>query len=461
MNPIRNATRIQLALLALLAGLIAVPAAQASTVGTDPSGALLVSAGPERNDIGLQEHGVEDGRLVIYDGVPGNTMVSATGACEEAWEGAVVCTWNPAAGVRVDLGGGNDEGYVSAGLPANAVFAIAGGEGDDKLSSPTYTGQATTLEGGPGTDKLEGGSGPDTLRGGEGNDTLTGVGGSDRLYGEGGDDNLSGDGNKGASADLLDGGPGLDTIDSDWEDESSKSQTVRVTLDGVADDGRPGEGDNVANVESVTTYQGSVLVGGEAGEHLEAFQTLAASTLTGNGGNDELKGSGGPDKLDGGPGDDYIDAGFGDDTIVGGPGRDTIYGDLRGGDCGPLWCTLPYGNDTIEARDGAVDSVSCGPGEDRVTADPGDVVASDCETVLRGAVSGGAGGGKAKRCVVPKLAGLKAKTAKKRLKKAGCKARVRLEHSRKVRRGRVIGSSPKAKKKLPRGAKVTLVVSKG
>ncbi len=447
---------IQIALLAIGLGAALAPAAGASTVSLDPSGALVVSAGPERNSLGLQQPGEEDGRLVIYDGAPGTTMSATTPACEPRGEDAVICSWNPSAGVRVDLGAGDDWGYVSSGLAANAVFTLSGGEGDDELAA-SLDGQATTLDGGPGNDKLKGGKGADTLRGGEGNDELTGAAGPDRLLGEGGDDLLSGDGNKGAYADVIDGGAGFDTIESDWEDEVSGTLTVSVTLAGGADDGRPGEGDDVRNVESITTHQGSVLIGTDAAEHLEAFQTLAPTTLTGNGGDDELKGGGGSDRLDGGKGNDTLDAGFGDDTIIGGPGRDVIYGDRRGGDCGPLWCTLPYGNDTIDARDGEVDSVSCGAGEDRVTADPNDVVASDCETVVRAAP---AKGGR-RACVVPQLRGLKLRAAKAGLRKGGCRAKVRFVRSRKVPRGKVVRASAKPRKHLKRGAFVTLTVSKG
>jgi hypothetical protein len=42
------------------------------------------------------------------------------------------------------------------------------------------------------------------------------------------------------------------------------------------------------------------------------------------------------------------------------------------------------GNHTINVRDGARDTVSCGPGPDTVTADPKDNVATDCERVRRG-----------------------------------------------------------------------------
>ena len=170
---------------------------------------------------------------------------------------------------------------------------------------------------------------------------------------------------------MIDGGPGYDRIESEWQQSTYNAPAVplAVTLGGGADDGRPGEGDDVRNVERVVTTAPSRLVGTDAAEHLEVFQITSSGELIGAGGNDTLKGADGADKLDGGAGDDDLDAGFGDDVIVGGPGRDTIAGDRRGGDCGPLWCKYPFGNDTIDARDGEIDSVMCGAGEDTVQAD--------------------------------------------------------------------------------------------
>jgi hypothetical protein len=98
--------------------------------------------------------------------------------------------------------------------------------------------------------------------------------------------------------------------------------------------------------------------------------------------------------VDGGPGNDDIDAGFGDDTIVGGPGRDRISGDRHNGECGYLWCKYPWGNDTIYARDGEVDSIDCGAGTDTVYADAIDVVSGDCENVVRNGSGGGASAGR-------------------------------------------------------------------
>jgi hypothetical protein len=61
-------------------------------------------------------------------------------------------------------------------------------------------------------------------------------------------------------------------------------------------------------------------------------------------------------------------------------------------------CDLSPGSaaDSIDARDGEPDTVSCGPGADTVRADAVDTVDSDCETVARGGgpgtVPGGSGG---------------------------------------------------------------------
>jgi Ca2+-binding RTX toxin-like protein len=286
----------------------------------------------------------------------------------------------PPAGVRMDLGAGDDNAYVTSDLP-DVPIAIAGGPGNDTLQADK---QATTLDGGPGDDALQGGKGSDTLIGGDGKDYLDGREGPDHLDGGAGDDKLNGDANKTPSPDVIDGGPGYDTIESDWEYDDGP---VALTLGGGADDGHAGEGDDVRNVEKVQTHQSSTLTGTDADEYLEVVQVTSASTIRGGGGNDTLRASDGPDTLDGGPGNDDVDGGFGDDTIVGGPGRDSLAGDRRGGDCGPIWCKLPFGNDTIDARDGEQDNVSCGFGEDTVYADAVDVVSGDCEHVTRGAAA--------------------------------------------------------------------------
>ena len=91
--------------------------------------------------------------------------------------------------------------------------------------------------------------------------------------------------------------------------------------------------------------------------------------LYGLGGEDRLAGLDGQDRLSGGPGDDVLRGGRGADTILGGAGRDHV----DGGD----------GKDRVLVRDGRRDMVACGAKADVVYADRRDVVAHDCERVMR------------------------------------------------------------------------------
>ena len=111
-------------------------------------------------------------------------------------------------------------------------------------------------------------------------------------------------------------------------------------------------------------------------------------TLHAGAGNDTLRGIAGNDQIDGGAGDDTIHGGADDDTIIGGPGRDSINGD------GDYSGTTLGGNDTIRARDGEIDQVTCGWGADFAELDSGDMEDVDCETVDRPAATpGGSTGG--------------------------------------------------------------------
>jgi Ca2+-binding RTX toxin-like protein len=302
------------------------------------------------------------------------------------------CRLDPA-GVRAALGDGDDRLTASSELPKGMALSVDGGPGRDRLNAGT-AGVAATLSGGDGDDEVSGGPGADHLDGGAGNDDVDGSGGPDWVQGGPGDDTLHGDHFEDPSPDVIDGGAGVDTLVDDYKSRfSDATPDVAVTLGGGADDGRPGEGDDVEGVEHVIVSGGGRLEGTDAPELLKAAQTLSTVTLDGRGGTDDLEGGGGRDTIDGGAGDDMIDGGFGDDVITGGPGRDMISADRAGGDCGPIWCTEPYGNDVVYARDGEADSISCGWGTDRVVADPQDVVASDCEQVDRGAPAGGGGAG--------------------------------------------------------------------
>ena len=208
----------------------------------------------------------------------------------------------------------------------------------------------------------------------------------------------------------------MDTIDDYTIPSDSYHPPVTLTMDGVANDGRPGEDDNVINVEKVESHVSGTFAGGAGDDDFAVLANLdeGNSTLSGGAGNDKLVAGDYADTLDGGPGNDYLNGGFGNDTITGGPGQDTILGDATSASCGwyAYTCKIPYGNDVIYARDGEQDTIDCGVGEDKAVVDKIDIV-SNCETVdAAGATpapapgtAGGATGG-------PKLS---VKTAKRSL----------------------------------------------
>ena len=261
------------------------------------------------------------------------------------------------------------------------VEAVRGGEGDDRL---TGDDGANLLEGGEGEDTLAGGPGPDVfaggghvdtvsyagseqrevvdiggsggdgslddglagdevgadvenLLGGNGSDTLTGSAGPNRLEGGGGDDQLTG----GEGSDVVVGGAGWDTLvqpavvdgadDLDcgphalaWDVVSYDARTagVSVTLDGTANDGAGGEGDNVRpSCERISGGSGwDTLIGDDGPQAL--FGGAGIDLLIGAGGPDTMNGGSEQDELIGGAGDDFLRGGPGDDIETGGEGAD-------------------------------------------------------------------------------------------------------------------------------------------
>jgi hypothetical protein len=373
-----RASRIPaLAVLAATALAVGATTATAATLDRAADGTLVYQGGSAGVKLDVQQG--SDGTSVVFYGSSLDAVAPYPADCTAQYDASVITCPGPAA-VRADLGDGDDHGQVSA----NVTFpvTIAGGAGRDRLEG---NGAANTFDGGPGDDRLTGSGGDDVLRGGDGNDEITGGAGRDTLGGDAGDDLLHPDAAEDPAADVVDGGPGTDTVDGDYSSRfASAPVPVAITLGGGADDGRPGEGDDLRSVERIVLRVGGRVTGTDGPDELVFSQVGADSELLGGGGDDRLQGGDGADRLDGGAGADAIDGGFGDDTITGGSGRDRIAADLAGGDCGPAWCKLPYGNDTIDVRDGEADSVTCGAGADRVSADPIDVIAADCEQVDRG-----------------------------------------------------------------------------
>jgi hypothetical protein len=374
--------------------LLAAPA-YASKAELSPDGRYLdvtESAPGTVDDIVASLHR-EGGRQVVH--LFGD-VTAGTGCTRDDYSGTTKCS-DPELQVRVSLGAGNDrlqlsESFTDITFGDGSMVADLGAGDDTFLSRDTNA--TVVAQGGPGNDTFEGGINVDHFFGGEGDDKLDGgPKGGDDLHGEGGNDTLKGDhpSDHGIFADVLDGGAGVDTLtDYVYSGDPGSAPPISVTLDGQANDGRAGENDNVVTVERIVSSSAGSFTGDDAANEFVAPEVGAAGVLIGLGGNDTLiAGDAHGDKVDGGAGDDLIEGGFGDDTLVGGPGRDTVNGD-RKSRCNEYHCDyLGLGNDTIDVRDGAIDSVTCGVGTDRVIADADDVVAADCESVERAAGTGG------------------------------------------------------------------------
>ncbi|MBE2319553.1 hypothetical protein DVA67_026535 [Solirubrobacter sp. CPCC 204708] len=357
-------------LAATVVALLAPAAAQAATISYEGD-TLVYRADPGVRDSPML--GAENGQLTIFEEgltLPANCTYDYTARC-------------PMPGrVRLELGDGDDWNSFSD-YPANLPVEVLGGEGKDQLQ--TYGGgTSVTLDGGGGNDILKGWEANDTLRGGAGDDEINGAAGGDHIEAGDGNDTLSPDTYKDPAADYVDGGAGLDLVD-DWQiPDKDYNPPIAVSMDGAANDGRPGEGDNVVNVEKIESRVSGTLAGSPGDDELRVWANIdeGNSTLLGHGGNDKLVAGDYLDTLDGGPGNDFLNAGFGNDTVTGGPGQDTIQADATTATCGwySYTCKIPFGNDVVNARDGEVDNVDCGVGQDTAIVDAVDVVAN-CETV--------------------------------------------------------------------------------
>ncbi|MBB2945242.1 Ca2+-binding RTX toxin-like protein [Actinoplanes lutulentus] len=206
---------------------------------------------------------------------------------------------------RISGLGGND--YVD-GNTGNDV--ISTGDGDDTLHGAAGN---DTLRGGNGNDDLWGDEGNDKLYGGDGRDDLMGYEGRDHLDGEAGPDRLSGEESGDGASDVVEpdvmlGGSGVDVVSY-----GGYLKAVRVDLDGLADDGVPGEKDLVgADVEGIWgSIRNDVLTGNAAANYI--LGGVGDDVIRGGAGNDELDGHSGRDKVYGESGDDIL---YGEDDPV-------------------------------------------------------------------------------------------------------------------------------------------------
>ena len=385
--------------LAACAALALVPAtASAATISVDADGALHYRGeGTEGNSLLLSAREGENRQLEWYSfsDYGADRIVNQAGdLCRfpEGESGIVLCKRDLTRKIVIDGSDAKDSLSIFSdeSVPGSVPVEIRGNGGDDHLKDAYDSNASRKLDGGAGNDKLEAYLGNDLLLGGDGNDELDGGEGNDELRAGNGDDVLAGDKYKSPGADVIDGGAGTDQVE-EWNDPAANTHPQpNVSLDGQANDGRPGEGDNVIDVEKFTSHVSIVFSGGDAGETVDVSTPSdeVPSSLTGGGGNDVLTSYDFDDKVDGGTGDDRLFGGFGNDTIVGGPGKDTIYGDQTSSYCGYYTCKIPFGNDTIDAADGEADQVDCGVGEDTAKVDAIDTVVN-CEKVEKaGTVAG-------------------------------------------------------------------------
>jgi Ca2+-binding RTX toxin-like protein len=309
--------------------------------------------------------------------------------------------------IEVDMGDGTNN-FQSPGCLQPLVVQAFGGCGEDSFSGSNNT-QSKTVDqfaGNGGNDTLFGGYGNDVSFGGDGNDFVTDSAGNDELRGEGGDDVIRGaDGNDiedgGAGNDRIGYSPGVSNDDDTGADQliggpgddrlllDNHSGGMNITLDGVANDGSPGEGDNVASdFEHIDgTRSADVFTGGPGNDQFSGGS--GDDEIHGGAGGDNLSGDGGDDRVYGEAGNDKVEGTNGADIVDGGPGNDQIYGDIAS--CS-VFCN--FDPDQIFARDGERDVVDCGGGADQAQVDSLDIVAF-CSNVDRSPppAGGGPGGG--------------------------------------------------------------------
>jgi Ca2+-binding RTX toxin-like protein len=266
--------------------------------------------------------------------------------------GDSVFTWKRSDGTNTRI-----ETYA---LPAGGAFGAAASQTADRSSvapavvdpcagAPLWPGATN------GNDTVNGTAGDDVIFTGDGNDTIHGLGGNDTLCGGNGADILDG----GAGADYMSGGAGTDTATY-----STQTASVTASIDGVANDGTAGEGDNVqTDVENLNggtgadTLTGSAadnsLKGGNGADVLNGLGGVDTATYAGRtsavtvdidnvaddgnasdgpvGARDNVKtdvenliGTSGADTLTGSTGDNTLDGGNGADVLSGLAGTDTV-----------------------------------------------------------------------------------------------------------------------------------------
>lgn len=335
--------------MAALLGALALPAAaSAGTASVTGSTLTYDAAAGETNDLSIE---TDAGVFRVIDNT---AAVTAGTGCNQRTVHRVNCATAGITHLTVLARDQDDSVQLLTGT-VNAT--LNGGSGTDDLASDAGD---DTLSAGPNStagiqENLFAGAGDDVLNGSTGasaSDFLNGGPDDDQLLGGAGNDSLFGD----TGADDIQGGGGFDFLS--FNDIAG----VTVTIGAGANDGTPGENDNVH------------------GDIEQIFGTSFGDTFIGSTGNETIFGGGGPDTLQGGPGDDDLEGSDGADTLVGDAGSDSLEGgndadDVSGG----------VGNDFVNFGDhsGAV-TVTINNNPDDGTGAEGDNVHTDVENLLGG-----------------------------------------------------------------------------
>jgi Ca2+-binding RTX toxin-like protein len=380
-----------------------------SGVGTIDGKALIIESGTEVEAViggaGVNTLHAADSGSVMYGGQSDDTLTGGI-AADSLYGGNGDDTIDGGAGNDV-LSGGADIDTVSYADAASSVAVDltvtkaqnTGGGGTDILTAfenltgsafdDVLTGNAgdNVLSGNNGDDLLIGGAGADTLIGGAGSDTAsyatsktavtvdldngTGIGGDaqsdtltsiENLIGSKGADTLTGDAHDnmligGASADIIDGGDGIDTVSY----AGKAAVTIDLTLT-TAQCGGDAKGDILSNIENVIGSNGNDILTGDAGDNLLAGYT----------GNDTLNGGAGADTLDGGVGCDTVSYATSFATVT----VDLAAGTAAGGDAqGDTLISIENltgsSNDDILTGDAGTNLINGGAGDDLIEGGAG------------------------------------------------------------------------------------------
>ncbi len=278
------------------------------------------------------------------------------------------------------------DGKLATIVAAPGQSLVVGTPRDDVIVA---LGDSHSVYGRDGSDTICTGTDFDLIEGGPGDDTIIDAGWSstgkgDTVRGEAGNDTIS----TGGSNDRIDGGSGNDTINS-----------------GGGDDVVDGQGGD----DTIGTAAGNDRVDGGLG-HDAVTDTDGHNVVLGNAGNDAITTGAGNDRIEAGSGNDVVDAGEGAnqidgqadaDTMTTGAGNDEIDG---GPDVDTI--TDSGGRNTVQGRDGddvittgdGTDAIGGGGGNDLIDAGGGNNSingADGDDTILAGAgndlIDGGRG----------------------------------------------------------------------